>query len=338
MDYSNSFISPSGNIFYIEQYYKGHAEGRDAFQNSLSVSSAISEPLKVDVVFPTPKIISDFLDKEFKISFESERDELAVLAVLSEIDSSPNIIENPERKHEILANQDALTKYLKRNKFSDRDMRRYIVRKVYDSYSRKTLYDDVKIEKIDYWITGSEPIDFMRNTQVLDEEEYLRVHDPFAESDIIISGRAKLVREFEKYGAARDDVIAKEDYESTLKNYNVLKNSEEAILLEYKRYSNSIGPLETISVFRSIAPIVEQLLRELLKSHDCNKDLPTLGPMISELRQRKLGSAGLYSQINHILKFARDLSQHGNDVPLSVLRIACQNAFELVPQIASLFP
>ena len=33
-----------------------------------------------------------------------------------------------------------------------------------------------------------------------------------------------------------------------------------------------------------------------------------------------------------------ELTDVGADIPAAVLRIACENAFELVPQLAALFP
>ena len=60
--------------------------------------------------------------------------------------------------------------------------------------------------------------------------------------------------------------------------------------------------------------------------------------MIGELVRRRLGSVGLWSQLNHILSFGRELTEHGEELPEPVLRIACENAFELVPQLAALFP
>lgn len=57
-----------------------------------------------------------------------------------------------------------------------------------------------------------------------------------------------------------------------------------------------------------------------------------------DLQSRGVASPALLSQLNHILKFARDLSQHGESLPQAVLRIACENAFELIPQLAALWP
>jgi hypothetical protein len=59
--------------------------------------------------------------------------------------------------------------------------------------------------------------------------------------------------------------------------------------------------------------------------------------MIGELQAKNVAGIALISQLDHVLKFGRDLAQHGQAMPLAVLRIACENAFELVPQLAALF-
>jgi hypothetical protein len=53
---------------------------------------------------------------------------------------------------------------------------------------------------------------------------------------------------------------------------------------------------------------------------------------------RTSGNIATISQLNHVLKFGRDLTQHGAAMPEPVLRIAAQNLFELAPQLAALFP
>ena len=60
--------------------------------------------------------------------------------------------------------------------------------------------------------------------------------------------------------------------------------------------------------------------------------------MISALQQHRIGTRGLLAQLNHILKFGRDLAEHGYAMSEPVLRMACENAFELAPQLGALFP
>ncbi len=338
MDDKYYFVTTSGTTVCASPIYSGSVENRDAVQNSFNVATPTGPPVKVNVIFPTPPILTDALEKEAGLSFNSAREDLAVLTLLSEVDNSPNLFEDPESSHEILADASFLLDKLKRSKMPDRDMRRYIIRKVYEQYSRTTLSDPVSIQQMDFWITGAAYIDFLRNIEVLAEEGYLRVIEMSEEKGLAVRGTARLVREFEKYGAARDDVIAQQDYVATLGNYPVLQRHSEEILLEHRRYTTAITPSELISVFRAVAPIVETILRELLSAHGCTKHLQSLGPMISELQRRTLGSVALYSQLNHILKFSRDLAQHGAHVSEPVLRIACENAFELIPQLATLFP
>ena len=207
MDYKHHFITTSGNTVYITPTYSGQADNRDAVQNSFDVATSTGPPAKVDIIFPTPPILKDTLENEAGLSFDLVREELAVLALLSEVDNSPKLFEDPESSHEILANGPYLLKNLNRERLSDRDMRRYIVRKVYDNYSRTTLSDPVSIEQMDLWVTGAKHIDFVRNIEVLAEEGYLNIIQLSQDEGLCIGGTAKLVREFERYGAARDDVI-----------------------------------------------------------------------------------------------------------------------------------
>lgn len=338
MNESYYFLTTSGTSVDIKPIYSGPAENRDAVQSSFIVSTSTGPPRTVDVIFPTPPITENALKNEAGISFNEKQRDLAFLTVLSELEQSPEIQEDLEARHEIIANADVLLENLKRPKLSDREMRRYIVRKVYDNYIRTTLSNPARIASMDFWLTGSEQIDFIRNIEVLTEEDYLHSLRQYEDDTLSIIGTAKLVREFEKYGAAREDVVSQQDYEATLTNYPVLANYIDAILLEYRRYKSSITPGEIISVFRAIAPLVENLMRDMLKAQGCEKQFASLGPMISELQQRNLGSVALYSQLNHILKFGRDLAQHGATVSEPVLRIACENAFELIPQISAIFP
>ena len=334
MDYKYHFVTTSGTSVHIMPTYSGYIPNMDAVQNSFVVATSTGSPTKINVIFPTPPIITDALKKEAGISFDSAREELAILSLLSEIDNSPNLFQEKKTSYEIFADVPNLLRNIHRDKISDRDMRRYVVRKVYDHYSRTTLTDPLSFGQMDFWITGAEEVDFLRNIEVLAEEGYLRIFD----KQLKLTGTAKLVREFEKYGAAREDAIAQKDYEAILKNYAVLDAYAAQLRLEYRRYTSAINPHELVSVFRAVAPLVENLLRELLKTRGSSKEFTSIGPMISELQQRNLGSVGLYSQLNHILKFSRDLAEHGITVSEPVLRIACENAFELVPQIASLFP
>jgi len=334
MEYKYHFITTSGTSVHVNPIHAGPAPNRDAVQNSFVVTTATGSPIQIDVIFPTPPIVTDALKTRAGISFDSAREDLAILSLLSEIDNSPNLFQEKQPSYEILADAPTLLKSLHRGKISDRDMRRYIVRKVYAHYSRTTLREPVTFEQVDFWITGANDTDFFRNIQVLVEEDYLRI----VRGHLDVRGTAKLVREFEKYGAAKEDAIAQQDYEAILKNYSVLNSYADPLKLEHRRYTSAITPHELISVFRAIAPLVENLLRDLLKVRGSAREFSSIGPMISELQQRNLGSVGLYSQLNHILKFSRDLAEHGIDISEPVLRIACENAFELVPQIASLFP
>jgi hypothetical protein len=43
-----------------------------------------------------------------------------------------------------------------------------------------------------------------------------------------------------------------------------------------------------------------------------------------------------FSQLRYVQKFARDVIGHGEQLPDTVLRIACANAFALLPELAAL--
>ncbi len=82
----------------------------------------------------------------------------------------------------------------------------------------------------------------------------------------------------------------------------------------------------------------EQGVRRILRAHGSDKEHGTLGPMNSELRQLSIGTGGLWSQLNAVLNNGRDISLHGEELPVAVLRMACENCFELFPQLGQLFP
>ncbi len=107
---------------------------------------------------------------------------------------------------------------------------------------------------------------------------------------------------------------------------------------KFQRYSTAVTHQELESVFRAVAPLVEAVLKQLLKSKGSKHEHSSLGPAIADLHQRGIGGKPLWSQLNHILKFARDLEGHGASLPDPVLRIACENSFGLIPQLAALFP
>lgn len=79
-------------------------------------------------------------------------------------------------------------------------------------------------------------------------------------------------------------------------------------------------------------------MKRLLLAHGSKKQHGTLGPMIEDLKNRGIGGVSLTSQLAAVKNNARDISLHGGDLPTSVLRIAVETCFALVPQLGRLFP
>lgn len=132
-----------------------------------------------------------------------------------------------------------------------------------------------------------------------------------------------------------------EDAEAYIERVNSLPamaDNAVAVGQEYQRFRLATSSAELTSVFRALAPTVEAVLKNLLRAHGSQKVHLSLGTVIAELRERRIGGVGFISQVAHILRFGRDLAQHGNEIPDSVLRLACENAFQLVLQAANLFP
>lgn len=219
---------------------------------------------------------------------------------------------------------------------SDRAIRRFIARRVHDSYSRSTLKTPVVIDDIDFAILGATATDFIRNSQLLEAESYIEISST-SPTSVTIRPTAKLVRDVERYGAVKEDVVSQLDYLGVVTAYPAIARFLPVIDLEYRRYSLALSPIELESVFKAIAPLVEDIVKDLLRSHGSTALHSTLGPAISEMRERGLGGISITSQLSYVLKFSRDLAQHGVNLPLPVLRIACENAFEVIPQLAALY-
>jgi hypothetical protein len=129
-----------------------------------------------------------------------------------------------------------------------------------------------------------------------------------------------------------------EDLIAALRTYPIAKERLEAITLEYSRFTRATTHEELASVYKAVAPEVEGLARAVLLSAGATGSFGTLGSIIQEFAARGLGGSGLLSQLRHVQKFARDIVEHGETLPDPVLRIACANAFAVLPQLAALSP
>lgn len=262
------------------------------------------------------------------------RETLAILAIVDRVDTDPGF--SAERSFlRIPVRFDDAERLKRRPPMGDRELRRYIARRVYFTYRRSTMDATVAFGRIDQLITGCDAMDFERNTGLLMAEGYLSGRAR-AMGSSVVQPTADLVRSVERYGAAKDDVVAERDYPATLEPWPVLAALRDQILLEWARFSVATTGAELSSVFRAIAPLVEAALARTLATHDSTKANATLGPMVGDLVSRKLGNRGLWSRLNHVITFARDLAEHGEALSEPALRIACENAFDLIPQIAAL--
>ncbi len=332
------FLTPSGTTISASVLGVSQVPGRDAEQVVLQVSSSGFATRNVKVILDAPILINAALGQSYSIPLnEPAKRTVALVATLDAIDQDPESHANPAQPWTIELGAEKAVGLLQRPTLSDRALRRYIARRTHDLYRRNTLDSAFRFDDVDLITTGANRTDIMRNCQVLGEEGYLRLVRADA-NEVVVGPTAKLVRAVEQYGAAPEDVVSERDYAAALAAYPALREHRDSLLLERRRFDVARTPTELASVFRALAPTVEATVRSLLKAHGSTRADTTLGPMIQDLVRNRLGSVGLWSQLNHILAFGRDLAEHGEEIPEPVLRIACENAFELVPQLAALFP
>ena len=220
-------------------------------------------------------------------------------------------------------------------RLQDRELRVFLARRIHDEVSRRTLHDDIGVDRIDRAVCGATTQDIVRALQILAEEGYLEIGATINDA-IMVRSRAKLIRDVERYGAPKLDSTAADDLLSALAAYPVAKKRLQSITLEYQRFSAATTHEELISVFKAVAPEVEGFARAVLKAQGASGSFGNLGSIIKELAARNAGGPALLSQLRHVQKFARDVVEHGELLPDPVLRIACANAFELLPQLAAL--
>jgi len=334
----NFFLTPSGSTISASVLGMSPVEGRDAEQVVFQVSSSGFSTRTVKVILDAPPLIDVALQQSHSIVLtDPTKKTVALIATLTAIDQDPATPADPAQPWTIHVGAESAVNLLRHPKLSDRALRRYIARRTYDLFRRSTLDSGFTFDDLDLITTGADLTDFKRNCQVLAEEGYLRLVRADA-TGVAVGPTAKLVRAVEQYGAAPEDAVSERDYAAALAAYPVLRDHTESLLLERRRFDVARTPTELASVFRAVAPTVEATVRSLLRARGSTRADTTLGPMIQEMVRNRLGTQGLWSQLNHILSFGRDLTAHGEEIPEPVLRIACENAFELVPQLGALFP
>jgi hypothetical protein len=292
--------------------------------------------IDIETRFPQPPIIDhnarEYFDRPFDKEFSRD---LALLATLQSVDRDAD----DGRTHRVIVfNADDLYALLSRIRLSDRECRRYMARRLYSAYSAGTLDTMVEFDDTDQLITGCATLDFIRAAQVMEAEGNAVAHLAMGPTLSGVQPTAKLIREVERWGGPREDVSTPAEYADQIRAYSQLASHADGLISERGRFQVALSTQELESVFRATAPIIESIARELLVAHGSTKELATLGPTIAEIQSRGIGGVSLLSQLNHVLKFGRDLSEHGHAIPHPVLRIACENAFQLAPQLASQFP
>jgi len=222
---------------------------------------------------------------------------------------------------------------LQKERWSEQELRCYIARRIYHSLMRTTFYGVFEFQQLDRRLTGCSRDDFWRNAQLLAQEGYLDLIED--SSGFSVKATARLVRDVEEFGAPRADVTWKDDFMDRVALYPLLTSDKTAIQSEYQRFVVAKSEQEMRSVFRTVAPIVENVARGVARLGGSKRQLPTLGPVIGELQGGQMVDDSVVSQLRHVLKFSRDLEGHGARLPLSVLRLATAVAFELLPVLGA---
>lgn len=322
-------MTPSGTSLSIAVFSHELDTAAPAERFALYITPSTGSDFEVLVTVPDAEAIS----RELDLNPESKsREKLPRhIAIASMLDAADSDGFRDESRQISLADVAALWN---RAPASNRDVRRLIARLAFESWAREDLRATIRPASPDMIVTGTRYPTFIRNIQLLEEEGYVRAS---WSNDYLVgfSATARLIREVELFGAARADVVSERDYGASIESYSVLDPHRESLMLERVRYDRAVGTTELISVFRSVAPTVEAVLAEVLRRHGAG-EFTSLGPMIGALQQRQLGDRALWSQLGHVHKFARDLAEHGSQLPTPALRIASENAFELLPQIAAL--
>lgn len=332
------FLTPASSAATVIRIVgSGAAPNRDAERFSLSVSLTGFDEKLVDVEFTAPALT----DKEFQqvkgLPFDDEaRAVVAILTVLTEIDQNPDFGTEAGKKQAVEMDAQHVLELIDRPRLTDRELRRYIARRVFEEYSRSTLKINVWFDKLDLLITGATATDFERCCGVLVEEGYLGFGAMGAPPSV--EPTAKLVRDVERYGAPKADAVSESDFSADVNAYPPLVNYRESIVEERSRYATALSETELVSVFRAISPTVEAVLRDLLVASGASRTFDNLGQMIAELRRRSIGGPDLWARLNNVHRFGRDLLLHGYGLSDTLVRFACENAFTLLPELASLFP
>jgi hypothetical protein len=302
------------------------------------VESTGGTSLQTEVVFTSPRLTNFLLEHEGQEPLDQRgRRDLTLLAVLRAVQEDEDFFSS---RDPITIDGEELQRLREPRTISDQSLRRYIARKLYLLWSEETFNAYAEFGSVDAALTGAGARDFLRNLQVLAQEGYADLEETMDPGfpGFMARGTAKLVRHVERYGAAREDVENPEDYGARLRAVPALARHAELLLLQRGRLAAAGRPEEIVSVFRAVMPTVEAIVRDLLRAAGDGREHSSLGPMIASLRNRGVGDRGVWAQLATIKNSARDIDLHGQELPMSVLRIATEVSFELAPQLGLLFP
>lgn len=331
------FLSRNGVPVRINREGSDKLRNRDGRGHYFEVFDPSGKRERVCVQLIAPQLIDLSFQQEGLPALAAVEERLALVALLQNLDAIAGLPSDPHSNRLLELQPEDAVKVLKGPKLSDRQIRRFIVRRVYDEVSRNTLNKWIPLDNLDLAECGATLADFLRAAQVLEEEGYFKVSEPASDGFHVLP-RAKLVREVERYGAAKEDVTSERDFLASIESYKPIASQLPTIRLEYQRYGSATSPTELLSVLKAVAPVVEAVAKDLLRAFGSKQVHSSLGPVIGELQSRGIGDAVLWSELNHVLKFTRDLAGHGAHLSEAVLRIACENAFELLLKLAALFP
>lgn len=270
---------------------------------------------------------------------QDARGAAAFVAAIRAVDSHPDFFASSERLR-LNLDYEQLDETRSAPWIGDQALRRYIARRLYLTWEHGSFDDFLVFGRTDKSLIGAGAEAFLRNLQLLEQEGYLELSRTMGTDFASFRARptALLVREVERYGAARGDVESEADFTARLMAQEVLLPEQAGIIGERRRYELAQTAEEVASVFRSVMPMLEGVARRLLRTHGSEKEHGSLGPMIGELRERRIGTRGLWSQLNAVLTGGRDISLHGEELPIAVLRMVTESCFELFPQLGLLFP
>jgi hypothetical protein len=304
------------------------------------VLSTGSESRSIEVVFDDPAYVNTMRKGNGLAPVDDDaRSKFAVLAALSAARDHPDFFQAREPLR-IDLDYDALVELDRPQALDDRAIRRYLAQRYYLAWQAGGFDALVTLEREDTFLAGAGYPGFLRNLQLLEQEGYLSLHRTMATELSCLRGvgKAKLIREVERFGGPQADVESEPEFAAIVRAVPGLAQDLDAILVERSRYELARSAAELVSVFRALMPIVEGTVRRLLGAVGSTKSYSSLGPMIGELRGRSLGSIDIWSQLAALQNNVRDISLHGGDVSTGMLRVACETCFGVLADLGRLFP